>query len=127
MSMNPVTREALPREIPRRGVYVLSEANRHLYVGRSDAIRDRLAWHCRPSSPHNMASFAFRLAKETAGIGEARADVAQRLAQEFVDAKLRVAAMQIRYIEETDPIRQTLLELYVSVVHRTPYNEFNTT
>jgi hypothetical protein len=80
-----------------------------------------------------MASFAFRLAKEKAGIGpatyrkgQARSDVENILLTEFADAKLRIRAMQVRYVEEADPIRQTLLELYVSVVHRTPYNDFNT-
>jgi hypothetical protein len=34
--------------------------------------------------------------------------------------------MEVRYVEETDPVRQTLLELYVSVVHATSYNDFDT-
>ena len=135
VSMEPVTRDSLPRMTPERGVYMLSEAGRHLYVGRSDGIRGRIARHCRPSSKHNMASFAFRLAKETAGVGPAtyrkgqsRGDVAIQgaFATEFSAAKLRIRAMQLRYVEVTNPIQQVLLELYVSVVHSTPYNDFNT-
>ena len=34
--------------------------------------------------------------------------------------------MQVRYVEEIDPLRQALLEIYVAVVLKTPYNDFNT-
>ena len=34
--------------------------------------------------------------------------------------------MELRYVEETDPLRQALLEIYASIVHATPYNDFNT-
>jgi hypothetical protein len=32
----------------------------------------------------------------------------------------------MRYVEETDPLRQALLEIYVSIVLATPYNDVNT-
>jgi hypothetical protein len=32
--------------------------------------------------------------------------------------------MDVRYVEETDPQRQALLEIYVAVVLETPYNDF---
>jgi hypothetical protein len=130
-----MTRDALPRVMPKQGVYLLSEDGRHLYVGRSNGIRKRLGRHCRLSAKHNMASFAFRLAKEKLGIGratyrkgQARSDVANQelFAKEFIAAKVRIRAMQVRYVEETDPIRQALLEIYVSLVHGTPYNDFDT-
>jgi hypothetical protein len=35
--------------------------------------------------------------------------------------------MDFRFVEETDPLRQVLLELYASVVLDTPFNEFETT
>jgi hypothetical protein len=135
LAMQPVTRDSLPRGMPRRGVYLFSEKGRHLYVGRSNGIRKRIGRHCRRSAKHNMASFAFRLAKEKCGIGPAtykkgqgRAEVTAQevFAKEFAAAKERVRAMQVRYVEEADPIRQGLLELYVSVVHQTPYNDFDT-
>ncbi|HEY2852717.1 MAG TPA: hypothetical protein VGJ18_07735, partial [Gemmatimonadaceae bacterium] len=44
----------------------------------------------------------------------------------FTAAKTRVRAMQVRYVEETDPLRQALLEIYASIVLATPYNDFNT-
>ena len=47
-------------------------------------------------------------------------------ADAFTAAKARVRAMQVRYVEETDPHRQALLEMYASIVLATPYNDFNT-
>ena len=44
----------------------------------------------------------------------------------FVEAKKRIREMQVRYVEERDPLRQALLEIYVAVVLKTPYNDFNT-
>lgn len=135
VSMRPTTRDALPRVMPKQGVYLLSEDGRHLYVGRSNGIRKRLGRHCRLSAKHNMASFAFRLAKEKLGIGratyrkgQARSDVENQelFGKEFTAAKVRIRAMQVRYVEERDPIRQALLEIYVSLVHGTPYNDFDT-
>ena len=34
--------------------------------------------------------------------------------------------MELRYVEEADPLRQTLLEIYVAVALKTPYNDFDT-
>ena len=42
----------------------------------------------------------------------------------FTKAKTRVSNMDIRYVEETDPVRQALLEIYVSTVLGTRYNDF---
>ena len=33
--------------------------------------------------------------------------------------------MKIRFVEETDPVRQALLEIYVATVLETPYNDFD--
>ena len=44
----------------------------------------------------------------------------------FVKAKNRVRNMDLRWVEEPDPLRQALLEIYVAVVLKTPYNDFNT-
>ena len=53
-----------------------------------------------------------------------QADPAFNLA--FTDAKARVRKMDLRFVEEADPTRQALLEIYASVVLKTPYNDFNT-
>ena len=44
----------------------------------------------------------------------------------FEDAKERIRKMDFRYVEETDPTRQALLEIYCAVVLGTPYNSFKT-
>lgn len=51
--------------------------------------------------------------------------------REFVEAlepkfqkKRRVADMEIRYVEEADPVKQALLEIYAATSFGTPYNDF---
>ncbi len=131
---NPVTRDSLPKVMPSRGVYLFTELGRHLYVGRTNSLRTRISSHCRPSAPHGTAPFAFRLAKEKCGVGKAtykkgsgRADIVKEaeMEREFKAAKARIRAMQVRFVEEADPIRQMLLEVYIAVVHKTPYNDFD--
>jgi predicted GIY-YIG superfamily endonuclease len=136
LAMTPLTPESLPRHMPSAGVYVLSEGDRHLYVGRSNGIRRRIGRHCRPGATHRMAAFAFRLAREETGNlvasykkGEgSRAGLMQNraFADAFTTAKARIRAMDLRFVEESDPVRQTLLEVYVAVVLGTPYNDFDT-
>jgi predicted GIY-YIG superfamily endonuclease len=136
VAMPPVTVPTLPRDAPQPCVYLFSENGRHLYAGRTRNLKQRLRQHSIPSSQHNQAVFAFRLAREATGrlvaayTGEGRrAELAVNdaaFAAAFTAAKTRVRAMQVRYVEETDPLRQALLEIYVSVVLATPYNDFNT-
>jgi hypothetical protein len=47
-------------------------------------------------------------------------------AEAFTQAKARVRAMDLRFVEESDPLRQALLEIYVSIVLGTKYNDFDT-
>lgn len=44
----------------------------------------------------------------------------------FAAAKTRVREMNVRFVEEADPLRQALLEMYVAIVLKTPYNDFET-
>ncbi len=134
--MLPVTPMTLSKGMCKRGVYLLSEDGKHLYVGRSNEIRKRLRRHCRPSATHRMAAFAFRLARETTGklkptykkgAGSRAALVTdEAFLKAFNDAKARIRKMDVRFVEETDPTKQALLEIYVSVVLDTPYNDFDT-
>ena len=136
-AMAPVTVLTLPPErgMPAQGVYLFSEGEKHLYAGRTKRLRQRLQEHGRPSSGHNTAPFAFLLAREETGRktatyqtsgsrGELEAD--PRFAVDFTAAKQRVRAMDIRFVEQTDPLRQALLEIYVAVALQTPYNDFDT-
>jgi predicted GIY-YIG superfamily endonuclease len=135
-TMAPVTIPTLPRDAPSEGIYLLGEKGRHLYVGRTRRLRNRLREHSIPSAQHNQAVFAFRLAREMTGrmmadyAGEGRRAALVMNDPEFMAAfraaKARVRAMEVRYVEEKDPLRQALLEIYVAVVCGTPYNDFNT-
>lgn len=131
----PYTPLALPRTVPAAGIYLLSEGSEHLYVGRSRRIKQRLANHCRPSATHKKAAFAFRLAREATGRLTAtyrpegsRSHLMQdpTFLQAFSDAKARIRGMQVRFVEEVDPTRQALLEIYAAVALGTRYNDFDT-
>lgn len=124
-----------PSVLPSAVVYLFSERGQPLYVGRSNGFRKRLGNHCRLSSRENQSVFAFKLAREMAGITEASysgPNTRKALADDpdfragFDKAKVRLNAMDIRYVEETDQVRQALLEIYCAVALRTPYNEFGT-
>jgi predicted GIY-YIG superfamily endonuclease len=136
VAMAPVTTSTLPSDAPSECIYLFSEHGKHLYVGRTRHLRKRMRQHSMPSSQHNQAVFAFRLAREAtgrlvaaySGIGRRAALVSDdsAFAAAFTAAKERVRLMQVRYVEERDPLRQALLELYASIVLATPYNDFNT-
>ncbi len=132
--MAPVTVADLPLDTPRAGIYLFSEAEEHLYVGRTNTIRKRLQKHCRPSSGHNSATFAFRLAREITGQTVATyTEQGSRTELEndpvfgpvFIAQKQRVRKMNVRYVSEPEPLRQALLEMYVSVSLQTPHNDFD--
>ena len=134
IGMSPVTVETLPRELPPRGIYLFSESDAHLYVGRTNSIRTRLQNHCRPGSGHNSATFAFRLAREITGMKQAtyiaegsRSSLEQHpvFGPAFVSQKKRIRSMHVRYVSEPDPMRQALLEMYVAVSLGTPHNDFD--
>lgn len=61
ISQTPVSGGKLPRAMPKRGVYLFSEGEHRLYVGRSNNMRARYGRHCNPGTTHRMAAFAFRL------------------------------------------------------------------
>jgi hypothetical protein len=136
MAMAPLSAGNLPRDMPKSGVYVFTEHEKHLYVGRSNNLRSRYGRHCRPGSTHRMAAFAFKLARETTGNLTAsykpgagsRAGLMEgpEFSRAFTEAKARIREMDYRYVEEIDQTRQALLEIYASVALKTPYNDFNT-
>ena len=135
LEMKAVAPSTLPRVMPTSGVYLLSEGKRHLYVGRSRNIRKRLGRHCRPGATYRMAAFAFQLAREETGHVKAtyktdgsRADLFEDpvFRRAFDRAKARIREMAARFVEERDPVRQAVLEIYVATVLKTPYNDFDT-
>lgn len=102
MSMMPVQYGRLPRLMPERGIYLFSDGDDHLYAGRTNRIRRRLSGHCRPSSTHFSATFAFRMARQETGFlkaSYAREGSRSQLASDdvfgpvFSQAKARLATM----------------------------------
>jgi hypothetical protein len=134
ISMTPIKYCELPRDLPQRGIYLFSEGQEHLYVGRTNRLRERLRGHCIPSATHFTATFAFRIAREKSGFQKAtyktegsRAELIKHevFGPTFIRAKARIADMHIRYVEENDPVSQALLEIYVATVLHTPFNDFD--
>ena len=130
----PFTFGSLPSQLPLAGIYLFSEGEKHLYVGRTNSLRRRLQQHCRPGSGHNSAPFAFRLAREARNVLKAtyKAEGSrdqlvkeEAFALAFTAAKTRLRDMNIRVVEESDPLRQALLEMYVAVALEAPYNDFD--
>jgi hypothetical protein len=135
MEMPPVKMSALPKHLPEKCVYLFSEGEETLYVGRTRRLRQRLRQHSVAGAQHNHAVFAFRLAREITGRLTATYSAEgsrgalcgdPQFAEAFSQAKTRVRQMDLRFVEQTDPLRQALLEIYVSVVLGTKYNDFDT-
>jgi hypothetical protein len=134
INMKPVTVATLPSDTPQAGIYLFSEAGENLYVVRTNTIRKRLQTHCRDGSGHNSATFAFRLARQITGMTQATYSVKgsrQELQRDlkfspvFIEQKLRVRNMNVQFVSEPEPMRQALLEMYVSVSLSTPHNDFD--
>ncbi len=132
IAMTPTTLDNL-HGTPTGGVYLFSEGDSNLYVGRTKVkIATRVKAHVRaaPDCP-----FAFRLAREATGNTSASyTGIGTRkqllktpsFSKAYQRAKSRIRMMQVRYVHEPDPIKQALLEIYVSVVLKTKYNDFDT-
>ncbi len=135
IQMQPVSATRLPRIMPEKGIYLFSDGPTHLYVGRSNNIRKRIGLHCRPGSQQNQATFAFRMARHETGRTKAAYAVAggrRDLAKDalfgpaFTACKARIRELDLRFVEEKDPTRQALLEIYAATVLETPFNDFDT-
>ena len=133
-SSSVVSRDTL-RGIPERGVYAFYEKDVPLYVGRSNQMKERLLRHSQPSSMHETATFAFLLAIEKAKDDKELWECAtsmtrtelqsdKKFSSLYQEAKLRVSNLDIRVVEVTDPIDQTVFEVYAALQLQTPYNSF---
>jgi hypothetical protein len=136
IAMPPYRAGSLPKLMPKQGVYLFSEGDLHLYVGRSNKIRSRYGRHCNPGATHRMAAFAFKLAREATGnlVATYKAGEFSRnglmlnpdFSSAFVAAKARIREMDFRFVEETDQNAQALLEIYCTLALNARYNDFNT-
>jgi len=136
IALTPCTAGKFPKNMPKRGVYLFSEGEVHLYVGRSNTIRARYGRHCNAGSSHKKAAFAFKLAREATGKtkasykkGEDSRDglmLNSEFVAAFISAKARIRKMDFRFVEETDPNAQALLEIYCTLALGASYNDFDT-
>lgn len=120
------------RAMPKSGIYLFSENGESLYVGRTNTIRKRLQNHVTNS--HNKATFAFLLARHDTGNLEAsykpegsRAHLLEQpeFRAAFDRARDRIRGMDIQFVEEVDPIKQTILEVYAAFETQAKYNDFD--
>jgi hypothetical protein len=149
---SPVYGRGPGRRPPPRthGVYLFSRTAdgglEHLYVGRVGVteraraaggghsnFRTRLAGHTRPSSGHNQATFAFRLAVEHLGksIADLPATRAERAVHPEFEAVFRmkkelVTSLQLRVAQIEDDFESYLFEPYAAFRLGTPYNSWAT-
>ena len=135
LKMPPCKASALSRKIPMSGVYLFTEKGIHLYVGRSNRLRSRIRRHGAINAGHNVATFAFKMARQDTGKMEAsyrpegsRENLLKdaEFAKAFDDAKARIREMEVRYVEEPDQRNQAVLEMYVAVALNTTFNDFET-
>jgi hypothetical protein len=128
LNFTPLHGGKFPTEIPIRGVDLFSEFGKHLYVGRSNNIRNRYAAHTLPSSKQYSAAYAMILSRhETGRKAGCRpgADSRKGLTQNaeffkvFERQKRRITAMDFRYVEE---INTAAAE---AIVLKTHFNDFD--
>jgi hypothetical protein len=132
------TAERLPfsraKEFPEGpGLYLLSEANENLYVGRSSrGLRNRLKGH--GAGTHFSSSFAFLLARDETGMkatykqAGSRAELMSHpvFRPAFDRAVERIKCMDVRLLELVEDHEQYLLELYAALRLKTKHNHFPT-
>jgi GIY-YIG catalytic domain len=115
--------------LPEWGVYLFMENRKPIYVGRSNNIRRRYGDHTRPSSPTSLGILMARRALEMKP--DYRAGARKRLwsnpqfQKAFKKAQKRITAMEFRAVQEKNPTKQALLEVYCAVALRTPFNDFD--
>ena len=123
----------------KKGIYLFSGTeNKPLYVGRTNNVHQRYRNHY--SSNINSATFAIKIARNKTGhtadyTKEKSAatliqDASTGFREEFNAARDEIKKMKFRFVEEADPTRQALLEIYCAVVLGTTgkdkYNDFDT-
>ena len=133
IAMSPVTIDTVPNNCPTGGVYLFSENGKPLYAGRTKRkIKTRLKGHVNTAKD---CPFAWHLALESTEIkrvpytkeGSRKSLLSQpHFMKSYEEAKIRIRKMEVRFVGESDPVKQALLEIYVAVVSGAKYNDFDT-
>ena len=119
----------MPSDIPLRGVYLFSKADRYYYVGRTNRLKARFREHL--NGRNNDAPFAFKIARHATGHlkakgGKRRAELENdptfRIA--FAQAKDDLRQMEWRWVQVDDPNTQCLLEIYAAIALKAEFNDF---
>ncbi|WP_062117170.1 GIY-YIG nuclease family protein [Aureimonas sp. AU40] len=138
MACPPIS-DADPKSKPPEaaGVYLFTNADGPLYVGRTRNLRKRLSGHRKEYSKTQSAGFAFLLARKATGWDKPtyqQGEGSRKWLEEnpefmaaFELAKGQVRTMTFRYVEIEDAITQSMLEMYAAFVLKTPHNKFETT
>ena len=121
-------------QVPQKGVYVFSEGNKPIYVGRSNGLKKRLKQHSQISSDRYSATLAFRIAKQNTPIlqNTGKRQTNEQLMKnsafrkKFEAAKIRIARTKIRFIKIEDQAEQAMFEIYAAFVLDTELNDFST-
>jgi hypothetical protein len=131
LAMAPVVASEIPSATPLGGVYLFSEHGTDLYAGRTKrriAVRIRQHFSTAPDCP-----FAWQIAREETGRKPTYTQAGSRKALlteeafsiQYQRAKDRIRRMDVRYVHESDPTSQALLEIYVAIATGARYNDFN--
>jgi len=117
-----------------KGGYVFYLDGNAQYTGRSNDVPKRLKQHSLVGSGYRSAAFAMRIAKRQLGLPRTYHLSRDhndhplndpRLPDAFEAAKAKIRNMSVRVIEENDPTRQALLEIYIATRLGCPYNDFD--
>ena len=121
-------------DVPQKGVYVLFEGDKPIYVGRSNRLKKRLKEHSQRSSDHYSATLAFGITKQEyfnsqkEGRRQTNAQLMQNsiFREKFEAAKGRIAKTRIRFIAIEDQVEQAMFEIYAALELDTELNDFST-
>jgi len=118
--------------LPKEGVYLFSKNGAHFYVGRSNNIPQRRRQHTQRGAQPSQAALARLIACEELNLppsnyrkGAGARFSTHEFKLKFEKAKDRIQKMEFRAVDECDPTKQALLEIYCAITLKTHYNDFD--
>ena len=123
------------REKGLKGIYalfeVIDEVEQAVYVGRTRNLAGRFRAHI--TANHNSASFALKRTRLRHNLPTTYTAVGSRVSittdpetrASFLEEIQKIREMTFRFVEETDPVAQYLLELAVTIKYGLPLDGFD--